>query len=69
MNFNLKNLFHWLKANKLSLRFSKTVLIIFHLSSKKIDHSLKFELGGKHLTVKYLGILLDDYLIDDLHLF
>ena len=68
MNFNLENLFQWLKANKLSLYFSKAVLIIFHLSSTKIDHSLKFELGGKRLTVKYLGVLLDDHLIDGLHL-
>ena len=67
MNFNLKNLSQWLKANKLSLNFSKTELIIFHSSSKKIDHSLKFKLDGKRLTatssVKYLGVLLDDHLI------
>ena len=67
MNFNLKNLSQWLKANKLSLNFSKTELIIFHSSSKKIDHSLKFKLDGKRLTanstVKYLGVLLVNHLI------
>ena len=67
MNFDLKNLSQWLKANKLSLNFTKTELIIFHSSSKKIDHNFKFKLDGKRLTststVKYLGVLLDDHLL------
>ena len=67
MNFDLKNLSQWLKANKLSLNFAKTKLIIFHSSSKKIDHNLTFKLDGKRLTpistVKYLGVLLDDHLL------
>ena len=49
-NFDLKNLSQWLKANKLSLNFTKTELIIFHSSSKKINHNLKFMLDGKCLT-------------------
>ena len=64
INFDLKNLSQRLKANKLSLNFTKTELIIFHSSSKKIDHNLKFKLDGKHLTptstAKYL---LDDQLL------
>ena len=40
---------------------------LVHSSSKKINHSLKFKLDGKHLTansiVKYLAVLLDDHLI------
>ena len=64
MNGDLKNLSQWLKANKLSLDATKTELIIFHSSSKKIDHSCKFKLDGKRLTptntVKYLDAFLDD---------
>ena len=67
MKLDLKNLSQWLKANKLSLNFSKTELIIFYSSSKKIDHNLKFKLDGKRLTptstVKYLGVLLDEHLL------
>ena len=67
MNFNLKNLSQWLKAKKLSLNFTKTELIIFHSSSKKIDHNLEFKLDEKRLTptsaVKYLGVLLDNHLL------
>ena len=67
MNFDFKNLSQWLKANKLSLNFTKTELIIFHSSSKKIDQNFKFKLDGKRLTptstVKYLGVLLDNHLL------
>ena len=67
INFDLKNLSQWLKANKLSLNVTKTELIISHSNSKKTDHSLKFKLDGKRLTqtdtVKYLGVLLDDHLL------
>ena len=67
VNFDLKNLSQWLKANKLSLNFTKTELIIFHSGSKKIDHNLKLKLDEKGLTptstVKYLGVLLDDHLL------
>ena len=67
MNFDLKNLSQWLKANKLFLSFTKTESIIFHSSSKKIHHNLKFKLDGKCLTltrtVKYLGVLLDNHLL------
>ena len=66
-NLDLKNLSQWLKANKLPLNVAKTELIIFHSSSKKTDHSLKFKLDEKRLTqtdtVKYLGVLLDDNLL------
>ena len=66
MEFDLKNISRLLKANKLSFNFTKTELITFHSSSKKIDHSLKFKLDGKRLTptstVKYLGVLLHNHL-------
>ena len=71
MNFDLNiinfDLPQWLKANKLSLNVTKTELIIFHSSSKKIDHSLKFKLDGKRLTptrtVKYFCVLLNNHLL------
>ena len=67
MYLDLKNLSQSLKVNKWSLNVTKTELIIFHSSSKKTDHSLKFKLDGERLTqtdtVKYLGVLLDDHLL------
>ena len=62
LNLVLKSLSQWLKANMLSLNVTKTEYYIFHSSSKKTDHSLKFKLDGKRLiqmdTVKYVGVLL-----------
>ena len=67
MNLDLKNLSQWLQADKLSLNATKTEFIIFHSSSNKTDHSLKFILDGERLiqtdTVKYLGVLIDDHLL------
>ena len=64
LNLDLKSLSQWLNANMLLLNFTKTEFNIFHSSSKKTDHSLKFKLDGKRLiqtdTVKYFGVLLDD---------
>ena len=61
MNLDLKNLSQWLKANKFSLNVTKKELIIFHSCSTKMGKD------GKRLTqtytVKYLGFLLDDYLL------
>ena len=55
------------KLTSCPIMSTKTELIIFHSSSKKTDHSLKFILDGKRLiqtdTVKYLGVLLDDHLL------
>ena len=52
MNFDLKNLSQWLKANKLSLNVTKTIshnFSISHSSSKKTDTSFKIILVGKRL--------------------
>ena len=53
LSFDLKNLSQCVKGNKMSRNITKTELIIFHSSSKKV------KLNGKRLTptstVKYLG--------------
>ena len=66
INYDLRQLYNWLVANKISLNSDKTELIIFHNPKKKINYDLKIKLNGKKLTlsnyVKYLGILLDPHL-------
>ena len=66
LNKDLKQLCHWLKANKLSLNTSKTELILFRHPNKKINYDLKVKINGKQLlqlnSVKYLGTLLDAHL-------
>ena len=63
LNFDLRNLASWLKANKISLNASKTETFIFRHPNKPINYDLKIKLDGKRVYpskyVKYLGILID----------
>ena len=66
INYDLKQLVHWLNANKISLNVGKTELVLFKPKKKKIDYDLKLKLNGKKLvqtsSVKYLGIKIDSNL-------
>ena len=66
LNFDLRQLVNWLKANKISLNCSKTKLIIFRHPNKPLNYDLKIKINGKKLIpasfVKYLGIYLDPHL-------
>ena len=63
VNYDLKNLSNWLKANKISLNIGKTELVLFTSSKKQLDCDLKIKLNRKRLyetdSVKYLGIQID----------
>ena len=66
LNYDLKILTIWLKANKISLNASKTEFLLFRHPNKPINYDLKLRLDGKRLYpskyVKYLGILIDSHL-------
>ena len=66
LNIDLKRLFKWLCANKISLNVSKTEVLLFRDKRKTINHNVGLKLNGKPLFfsryVKYLGILLDEHL-------
>ena len=72
LNFDLKSLFKWLCASKISLNVTKTEVVLFHHNNKNINHDIKLKLNGKHLekskSVKYLGVKLDQHLSFDEHL-
>ena len=63
VNADLKHLFNWLNANKISLNVKKTEMIIFKSKQKKLEGDLKIKLCGKRLypteSVKYLGVKID----------
>ena len=71
LNFDLRNLVSWLKANKISLNASKTEILIFRHPNKPINYDLKIKLDGKRIYpskfVKYLGILIDPHLSWNYH--
>ena len=66
LNNDLKNLTNWLNANKITLNFKKTEMILFKPTKEPLDYQLKLKLNGKGLyqtsSVKYLGIKIDQYL-------
>ena len=66
LNFDLRNLASWLKANKISLTACKTEMLIFRHPNRPINYDLQIILDGKRMyplkCVKYLGILIDLHL-------
>ena len=71
MNIDLKRLFKWLCANKISLNVSKTEVLLFHDTHKNLNHNIRLKLNGKPLyfseSVKYLGVFLDNFLSWNIH--
>ena len=71
VNLDLKSLYKWLLANKISLNCSKTELVIFHKIGYKINFNLKIKLNGHKLfpsdSIKYLGVYLDSTLSGKAH--
>ena len=66
VNYDLKDLLHWLNANKISLNVKKTELVIFKSKRKQFDSEIKLKLSRKRLSptdsVKYLGVKIDENL-------
>ena len=71
VNYNIRLINDWLKANKLSLNPSKTEIIIFKAKNKKITEHLNFRLSGQKIHIKnnakYLGITIQDNLGWEIH--
>ena len=72
MNEDLKNLFIWLCANRLSLNVAKTEFIIFKPPRKSLKKRITLRLNGKTLfeskKIKYLGLIVDDRLSWKFHI-
>ena len=71
MNEELKLLFDWLCANRLSLNVAKTEFLIFR-PQKKLNNKIKLRLNDTTIRestkIKYLGLLLDGNLSWNSHL-
>ena len=71
LNIDLKLLYKWLLANKISLNCAKTESIIFYIPGHKPTYNFKLKMNG-HLVrpseyIKYLGIYLDSTLSGKAH--
>ena len=66
INADLENLFNWLCANKISLNVTKTKILLFRNVHKPINHNLNFSINNQSIklsqSVKYLGVILDNFL-------
>ena len=71
LNRDLKGLYSWLLANKISLNAAKTELIFFRKPSQMKIHLTRIKINGKKLhptsNIKYLGIYLDEFLDGSAH--
>ena len=71
INIDLKCLFKWLTANKISLNCSKTKLFIFHSNKSTETFKFNIKINGNKITptdnIKYLGVYLDDVLSGHKH--
>ena len=71
-NTELKNVKYWLDANKLSLNVSKSNMILFRKTKKKLNEKLSIKIMGEEIEekeyTKYLGILIDNKLTWKYHI-
>ena len=70
VNADLKILYSWLLANKISLNCDKTEIIFFHKPGEK-PPNLKIKMNGHRIYpskyIKYLGVFLDETLNGGFH--
>ena len=71
LNIDLKLLYKWLLANKISLNCAKTEFIIFHKPGHKPTFNFKIKMNGHRVRpsdhIKYLGVYLDSTLSGHSH--
>ena len=71
LNLDLRFLYNWLLANKISLNCTKTEFIIFHKPGHPCSHNFKIKVNGHRIfpsnAIKYLGIYLDSTLSGNKH--
>ena len=71
INTDLRTLSQWFNSNSLTLNVEKSKFIIFRSKRKKISWNGKLELNGKNIPkvgdIKFLGVVLDEYLNWNLH--
>ena len=63
MNKDLKSLYEWLCANRLSLNVSKTEFLVFRPPKKSLPNRIVLTLNRTKIyestKIKYLGLILD----------
>ena len=51
INFDLKNIVMWLRANKILLNADKTELVLFRSKNRKITKNMNFKIRGQKIKM------------------
>ena len=51
INFELKNIFHWLRANKISLGTKKMEIVLFRAQKTEIKENMNFRISGQKINI------------------
>ena len=67
INYDLRNIVEWLKANRIASNTDKTKIVLFRTSLKPLSRKKKkIRISGQRKKVKncakYLGIIIDEFL-------
>ena len=72
INFDLKNIVMWLRANKMLLNADKTELVLFRSKNRNINRNMNFKINGQKIKMlsktKYLSLFLGENLSFKYHL-
>ena len=72
VNYDLRHIVEWLRANKISLNKGKTELVLFRSKNKKITKNMNFRISEQKINIlcktKCLRIILDEHLTFKNHL-
>ena len=62
----MKNIVHWLWANKISLNTKKTEIVLFRSEKTIIKKNMNFRISGQKINIMkettYLGMIMDEHL-------
>ena len=66
INYDLRNIAEWLRANRIALNTDKTRTVLFRAPRKHLTRKMNFRISGQRIKVKtcakYLGIIIDEFL-------
>ena len=71
INYDLRNIVEWLRANRIALNTDKTRTVLFRAPRKPLTRKMNFRISGQRIKVKtcakYLGIIIDEFLNSKSH--
>ena len=62
INFELKNIVHWLRTNKISLNTKKTEMVLFRAQKTIIKKNINFQISEQKINIMKKKIFRDDHL-------